>query len=145
MTANIKSKRLGPDQITAFHGRVSVKNGEFVAGTPSTFIEKGEVVTLNSCTADGSYNIVIPARDGVTSETQLLVAAIQIREFGTVEKWQIQDFDTSAKAIGDPVFLSDATPGAVTLTAPAGSPITVGKVYIVGVAGTGKILVRPLV
>jgi hypothetical protein len=145
MSANKKSKLIGPDQSIAHIGRIRIKNGEFVDGTASSYIEKGEVVTLSTCTSDGAYLIAVPARDGVTSETQLMVAAYQVREYGEAELWAIQDFVTTGATIGDPVYLSDATPGAVVLAAPAGSPIAVGKVLIVGAAGTGKILVRPLV
>ena len=145
MSDNIKSKRLGADQGTNYVGRIKVKNEDWVDGTESTYIEKDEVVTIKSCSADGSYLLVVPARDGVTSEVQLAVAAYQIREFGAIVGWSIVTFVTTGDTIGDPVYLSDATPGAYTTTAPAGSPIAVGKVLIVGAAGIGKILLRPLV
>jgi hypothetical protein len=133
------------DRGTNHLGRQYVKNSEFVAGNSSTFIPKGDIVTLSG--VDGVYPTVERARDGVTEETQLFVAATEIRgDVGLIELWAIEtDVDTSgAAADGDPIYLSDATPGQWTVTAPAGSPITVGKV-LVKHASTGAVLIRPLV
>jgi len=139
-----KSSLVAADRGTNYLGRQFVKNSEFVDGNSATYIAKGDIVTLSGVA--GAYPTVERARDGVTDEAQLFVAAQEIREFGAIELWQIQTgVNTNAAAAdGDPIYLSDATPGAWTATAPAGSPITVGKVLIKS-ASAGAVLIRPLV
>ena len=139
-----KSSLVAADRGTNYLGRQFVKNSEFVDGNSATYIAKGDIVTLSGVA--GAYPTVERARDGVTDETQLFVAAQEIREFGAIELWQIQTgVDTDAAAAdGDPIYLSAGTAGAWTATAPAGSPITVGKVLIKD-ATTGAVLIRPLV
>ena len=139
-----KSSLVAADRGTNYLGRQFVKNSEFVDGNSATYIAKGDIVTLSGVA--GAYPTVERARDGVTDETQLFVAAQEIREFGAIELWQIQtSVDTDAAAAdGDPIYLSAGTAGAWTATAPAGSPITVGKVLIKS-ASAGAVLIRPLV
>lgn len=144
MTANIKSKRVAPDRQENHLGSQFVKNSEYVEGTSSTYIAKYDIVALNG--ADGAYLTVERAEDGSTKETYLAVAGQQIRDFGAIREWAIEtDVDTSgATTVEDPIYLSDSTPGAWTVTAPAGAPIIVGKV-LVKHATTGVVLIKPLV
>ncbi len=139
-----KSSLVAADRGTNYLGRQFVKNSEFVEGNSSTHIAKGDIVTLSG--VEGAYPTIERALDGGTDEAQLFVAAQEIRDFGRIELWQIETgVDTSsAAADGDPIYLSDATPGAWVITAPAGSPITVGKVLIKD-AAAGAVLIRPLI
>lgn len=139
-----KSSLVAADRGTNYLGRQFVKNSEFVDGNSSTYIAKGDIVTISGLS--GAYPTIERAQDGATDENGLFVASSEIREFGIVEGWQIlENVDTSAAAAdGDAVYLSDATAGAWTATAPAGSPITVGKVLVKD-ASAGVVLLRPLV
>lgn len=133
------------DRGTNHLGRQFVKSSEFVDGSSATYIPAGDIVTISG--ADGVYPTVERARDGVTDEDMLFIAAAEIRGgVGLIEEWQIQTaVDTSgAAAVGDPIYLSDATPGKWVITAPAGSPIKVGKVLVKD-ASAGVVLIRPLV
>lgn len=138
----IKSRRLGPDQLTNFHGRLVVMNDS------GSDISADDIVTLSGITSGGGHLTAEAARDGVTDETELWIASHDIPdgEAGELCLWRLlTDVDTSgAAADGDPVYLSDATPGAWTVTAPAGAPITVGKV-ITKHASTGVVFLRPRV
>lgn len=144
MSANIKSKRVAPDRGTNHLGSQFVKNSEYVEGTSSSYISKYDIVVING--ADGAYQTVERAEDGGTKETYLAVAVQQIRDFGAIGAWAVEtDVDTSgATAVEDPIYLSDATPGAWTVTAPVGAPIIVGKV-LVKHATEGVVLIKPLV
>lgn len=139
-----KSSLVAADRGINYLGRQFVKNSEFVDGNSATYIAKGDIVTISGLS--GAYPTVERARDGVTDENGLFVASSEIRDFGLVETWHIiENVDTSAAAAdGAAVYLSDATPGEWVITAPAGSPITVGKVLVKN-ASTGVVLLRPLV
>jgi hypothetical protein len=92
-----KSSLVAADRGTNYLGRQFVKNSEFVDGNSATYIAKGDIVTLSGVA--GAYPTVERARDGVTDEAQLFVAAQEIREFGAIELWQIQtSVDTDAAA-----------------------------------------------
>lgn len=142
MSRNIKSRRLQADQLTNFVGRMIVLNES------GSDISADDIVTISGITTGGGHLTIEAARDGVTDETELWIAAHDIPddETGEICLWRVlTDQDTSgAAADGDPVYLSDAAAGAWVITAPAGSPITVGKV-ITKHASTGVVLLRPRV
>ena len=137
MSENIKANRVAPDQATSFHGRINAWNNS---------VAQGDVVSIVGVNSGGSYLTIQLAKDTTTiTESQQLIAAHPIPSgtYGRVEPWQIVDLDTSGDTIGDLVYLSAVTPGAVTTTAPAGTPPSIGKVLTAAVAG--KVLLRPLV
>lgn len=126
---SIKPGRIGEQIKTNELGKLKVKNPAYVAGSAGTYIEAGAILTVTGI--DGAYLEVTEAQDGTTDENILCIASHQIRDFGTVVGWYIQEAqDTSAGAQGDSVYLSDATPGEWVITAPAGSPIAVGKILV---------------
>ena len=139
---SIKAKRIGPEQLINHLGRITVRNDS------GADIDADELVTVSGITTGGGHLTVELARDGVTDENGIFIAAHAIPdgEVGTIAKWAIlEGVDTSgAAADGDALYLSDATPGAWTATAPVGSPITVGKV-IAKHASTGVAFLFPLV
>ena len=139
-----KSSLVAADRGTNYLGRQFVKNSEFVDGNSATYIAKGDIVTISGLA--GAYPTIKRARAGVTEGNALFVASSEIREFGTVEGWQfIENVDTSAAAtVGDPVYLSEDTPGAWTAGVPAVTTIVVGKV-IGFPSSDGVVLLRPLV
>ena len=78
-----------------------------------------------------------------TTRGRLLIAKHDIPAggFGVALPWQIVTFDTSAGAVGDPVYVS-LTAGEMTLTVPSASGDVIreiGTVVVVGDATAGKV------
>jgi hypothetical protein len=141
----IKPHRIAPSIEKGDAESMLVKNSEFVAGSTSTYILEGDIVTVEGI--DGGYATCRKAKDGVTDETGLWVALQEIRGgAGRIGLWTVEkNVDTStAAADGDPIYLSDATAGAWVVAAPAGSPVIVGKV-LAKHATEGAVLIQPRV
>jgi hypothetical protein len=136
-----KSSLVAADRGVNYLGRQFVKNSEFVEGNSSTYIAKGDIVSINGLS--GVYPTVAPADAAVAAEDDILfVASSEIRDFGTVEGWHIiEGVDTSSATLGDPVYLDNTTAGAWSLASTSG--IKVGKVLVA--SATGAVLLRPLV
>lgn len=107
-------------------------------------IAANRIVQVSGATSDGYPRVA--AAQANTAPTMLAVTGFGIPdgEDGDVREWVIvTGADTSTASAGDPVFLSQATAGAYTLTRPtAGEVITVGKV-LTSSATTGTILLSP--
>lgn len=138
-----KSRNILADQDINYLSRVKVKNSGFTAGTAATYIGKHEIVTVDGSSSSGAYIEVDEAIAGIALEEQdLWVTVHEIREFGAVTRWALVELDTSAASIGDAVYLSATTAGAITLTA---SPRRVGTVVVAAtVANGGLCLVDPV-
>jgi hypothetical protein len=79
-----------------------------------------------------------------TTRGRLLIAKHEIPAggYGVALPWQIVTFDTAAGAVGAPVYVSDTTAGAMTLTVPATSGDVIreiGTIVVVGDATAGKV------
>jgi hypothetical protein len=122
----IKSRRITPDQNKNFLGSILVKNDDFVDGTASTYITKGQVLSIVGTSSSGAYLHVTKADTG-TDETDLLVAMEDIRDTGRATDWYIFPLDTSGASAKDPIYLDDATAGLVVLTKPTASAKRIGK------------------
>jgi hypothetical protein len=136
-----KSSLVAADRGVNYLGRQFVKNSEFVEGNSSTYIAKGDIVSINGLS--GVYPTVAPADAAVAAEDDILfVASSEIRDFGTVEGWHIiEGVNTAAASVGAPVYLDNTTAGAWSLASTSG--IKVGKVLVA--SATGAVLLRPLV
>jgi hypothetical protein len=108
----------------------------------------GQVVAVESMNDSEAYMAVqLGVADGTWRQELLFVVGQAIQESDTERRDKFRsrtllvvEFDTSLAAIGDPVYLSGTTPGAVTLTPPA-NVRKVGQVLTVGV--TGKVVIAP--
>lgn len=138
-----KSKRINPDVTDNHLGAVLVVSGE-----ASATIEKGDIVAVTSTDSSSGFLVVKRALDGGAGllETGIKFVASQdifAGEQGVVRAWYVETgLNTSGDSVGDPVYLSDATEGARTTTAPAGSPIKVGHVTVAD-ATNGQYLLYP--
>ena len=104
--------------------------------------------------SEGVFIKVQPADAGndesLKSIGRLMIAKhdIPVDGYGVVLPWKlVTTLATTAGAIGDPIYLADSVSAAVagnlTLTCPASAKaIVVGRIAIVGAAGTGAILVH---
>lgn len=108
----------------------------------------GQLVAVESLNSSGAFlSAQLGIADGTWKQEFLYLAGQGIQDSGTErrDKFRARTFmvlgmDTSLSSIGDPVYLSGTTGGAVTLTAPANIR-KVGQVLEVGVAG--KVVVAP--
>lgn len=141
--ANIKSKRIKHDVLRNDLGKIQVKNQAYVAGTPSTYIDAGDLVSIMG-KANGHIEVTKVVEGTALTHTQVMVAIDQIREYGRVASWYIiTDINTNGQTQGDPVSNSAATPGLYDVTN-AGTLKAIGKVLEVS-ATAGSIILRPLV
>lgn len=134
----IKAKRIDSQRAVNELSKLDVKNPNYVSGTSSTYIPKGSIVRISA--TDGDFPEVTRAEaDG--SFSLLKVALDEIRDYGRVVDWYVLGSqDTSAAAVGDPVYLSD-TAGEISLT-PGTSSVVVGRVTKVS-ATVGEIWLEP--
>jgi hypothetical protein len=141
--ANIKTRRVKHDQLRNELGKIQVKNQDYVAGSPATYIMAGDLVSVAS--KDGGHLTVSKVVEGtVKTHTQIMVAIDEIREYGRVAAWYIiTDINTLAQSVGDPVSNSTTTPGGYDISN-AGTVKALGKV-LVDHATEGVIILRPLV
>ncbi len=138
----IKTKRIGSDRTRNELGKLQVVNTAFDIAVPANNIPAGSIVALTAV-VDNRISAAKALNNGGTLELGLMVALNEIRETGTVVQWAIVDFDTGGAALGDPIFLSDAVAGTVTVTDPGAGSVIVGKVLFPGPLGTGKVFLRP--
>lgn len=130
----IKTSRIEADRAVNHLGKKYVKNEDYVEGSSGTYITGEQIVAITGL--DGSYETVSKAQADVALDRSMLWLAKQdIWEYGEVVRWGRIDLDTSASAIGNPVYLSD-TAGGVSLTAGT-VPIVIGKVLNVATVANG--------
>lgn len=138
----IKTKRIGPDRTRNELGKLQVVNPVFDEAIPANNIPAGSIVALTGF-INNNFNVAKALNNSGTLELGLMVALNEIRETGTLVQWAIIDFDTGGAALGDPIYLSAAVAGTVTVTDPGAGSVIVGKVLLPGPLGTGKVFLRP--
>lgn len=98
--------------------RLAPGEEDWVKARATTAIEAGQVLRVISTTAGGAYFNVVPAiSDG--SQTGTLKSAIAQAPAGDpcwVKSTDLVALDTSSCTLGDTVYLSDTTPGELSLT-----------------------------
>ena len=125
-----KSKRINPDVTDNHLGSILAVNGDSAA------ITAGDIVSVTSTDQSSGFLVVKRALDGgaglIENGIKFIAAHdIAVGDTGVIRGWAVEmGLDTSGDSVGDPVYLSDATAGARTTTAPAGSPIKVGHVTV---------------
>lgn len=135
-----KPKRIGEQYTRDELSKLQVTNIDYVAGSPSTYIEAGEVISIVAFTNNKFSVRGAKATGANINESGLMVALNQIRDVGVAVTWYEKTMATTGGALGAPVWLT-ATEGQVTITNPGAGGVIVGKIQRVGVAG--QVLLKP--
>ena len=117
----------------------------------SSAIYADQIVCVDG--SEGPFLTVVPADadGGVASTGRLMIAKhdIPVGGYGIVLPWKlVTTVATTGHTVGDPIYLADVPGAAVgsnlTRTCPTGNAeaIVVGRITVVGAAGTGAILVN---
>jgi len=135
--ANLKQKFIKPGRDFNYSEGVKVKATAAVYADQIVYVDgsDGPFLTVSPADADAAF----PA--GPNGRLMIAKHNIAAGSYGIVLPWKlVTNFDTSAGAVGDPVFLADSvtagTAGNLTLTAPTlATQVVVGRVTVDAAAG----------
>lgn len=132
----IKTKRLGADNDINYLNRVKVRNKFWDPTNPNTALPKGSVVYASGIQGV-TLEVQYPGALMTSADGFMMVVLHDIEQDGhATTGWFIKDLDTSAGAVGDPIYLDSN--GEVAL---AGS-VQCGHILSVS-ATEGKVLIDP--
>lgn len=145
-------KTLSLEQDDSVTLRIGQETQAFVYNDSGSDIVNGAVVYISGATAGGIPEISLAKADSETTSFVLGIVTstpnIPTGEYGYVTiRGHVNDLDTSAWSVGDSLYLSETTAGALTNVAPSAGnyDVRVGRVMI-NDASTGRIYVniRPM-
>lgn len=137
MSNNTKTRLIKPMRTRDDLGKWDVKN------TTASTLARGSVLRVNGTVSTGAYHTVeLAIADGTQSRSQLLVvwADHEADTVSIASERRLVTMDTSSAAVGDLVYLSDVTAGAITLLV---SSEPIGRVHVVGGATAGMVWIDP--